>query len=85
MSTIDKNFKGFAFTRNQLNLLGEDKHLMGLKILSDAKLLLIADATIESKEAKIARFFHTVMIKHSSGIENFTRGDDYWHLYFLYI
>jgi len=77
LSTIDKNFYGFAFTRNQLNLLGEDKHLMGLNILRDAKLILAADTTLEAKESKVARFFHTIMIKPSSGVENFTKGDDY--------
>lgn len=49
---------------------------MGLKHLVDLKLLQIADTTIEAKESKVARFYHTIAIKPSSGHEIFTRGDD---------
>jgi len=77
LNVIDKNFSGFAFTRKMLDLIGEEKHLLGLKQLQDLKLIQIAETTTESKEAKVASFYHTILIKPSSGKEIFTRGDDY--------
>lgn len=76
LSTIDKNFGTLAFCRRYLDRLGEEKYLMALKNLCDARIVIPYPPLCDNKGCYTAQYEHTLYL-HPTKKEVLSRGDDY--------
>lgn len=76
LATIDKNFGTLAFSRRFLDRLGEDKYLMGLKVLVDNDIVNPYPPLCDQKGSYTAQFEHTLLLRPTRK-EVLSRGDDF--------